>query len=148
MKKIYLALALFGFLTAAPVFGQSLLGDIEKQNQVFAGEKGAQLQDADPRILVAKVIKILLSITGTVIVLWTFYGGFLIFTSAGDSEKIDHAKSIITNGVIGLILVLASYGIAGFVYNLWANAQRSPSEPKFNFWVDQNQGFYAPDPTR
>lgn len=146
MKKILFIALLLSFCLVGSVSAQGLLSDIEAQNQVFAGEKGAQLQDADPRILVAKVIKVLLSVTGTVIVLWTFYGGFLIFTSAGDSEKVDHAKSIITNGVIGLVLVLSSYGIAGFVYNLWANAQKSPGEPKFNFWVDQNQGFYSSDP--
>lgn len=148
MKKIFFSVIVLGVLVFGTVHAQGLLSEIEAQNQVFAGESGAGLKDADPRIVVAQVIKVLLSITGTLIVVWTFYGGFLIFTSAGDSEKIDHAKSIITNGVIGLLLVLASYGIAGFVYNLWANAQKSPGEPQFNFWIDQNQQFYAPDPGR
>ncbi len=148
MKTLFFYLSLCGVLLFGTVNAQGLLSEIEAQNQVFAGEKGAGLKDADPRILVAQIIKVALSITGTLLVVWTFYGGYLIFTSAGDSDKVDHAKSIITNGAIGLIVVLSSYAIAGFVYNLWANAQKTPGEPQFNFWVDQNQQFYAPDPGR
>lgn len=143
MKKFLFLITLLGFSIAVPVHGQTLLDDINQQNQAFAGDKGAQLKDVDPRILTAQVIKTLLTVTGTLLVVWTFYGGFLIFTSAGDTDKIDHAKSIITNCVIGLVIVLSSYSIAGLVYRLWADAQKTPvvgqpNDNPFKFWVDKN----------
>lgn len=142
MKKIFFLLTL-GILVATPVFGQDLLSDLQKQNQAFAGERGAGLSDADPRIIVAQILKVLLSVTGVTLTVWTFYGGFLIFTSAGDSDKITQAKSIITNGVIGLMLILASYSIAWFVYGLWYKAL-NPMDSYLIFWKDEPAANFYP----
>lgn len=143
MKKIFLVAACLGFLVATPVFAQDLLNDLNKQNQAFSGQKGADLSDADPRIVVAQILKILLSITGITLTAWTFYGGFLIFTSAGDAEKITQAKSVITNGVIGLLFVLSSYSIAWFVYSMWYKAL-NPMDSYIMFWKDEPQPDFYP----
>ncbi len=134
MKKFLVTLAL-GLFIASPVYGQDLLSELNKQNQAFSGEKGANLSDADPRVVTAKVIKVLLSVTGITLTAWTFYGGFLIFSSAGDSEKIEHGKSVVTNGVIGLMLVLSAYSIAWFVYGMWYKAL-NPMDSYIIFWKD------------
>lgn len=144
MKNFFVALSIFGLLVATPVFGQDLLTDLNKQNQAFAGQKGANLSDADPRIVAAKIVKILLSVTGVALTAWTFYGGLLIFTAAGDSEKIDRAKSVISNGVIGLILVLSAYSITWFVYRLWYKAI-NPMDSYFIFWKDEPSPDFYPN---
>jgi len=43
------------------------------------------------------------------------YGGFLWMSSGGDTEKISKAKNTITNGIIGLVIVVLAYTIANFV---------------------------------
>lgn len=131
------------FLPFAFVSGASLTDDINKQNQVFAGEKGANLSNSDPRLVVAQAIKIVVSILGTLLTAWTVYGGFLILTSAGDDEKIATGKSVVTNGVIGLIIILSAYSIASFVFKLWTQpTTQMQQDPKpvidTNFYKDPN----------
>ena len=43
------------------------------------------------------------------------YAGFLWMNARGNEQQVEKAKSILTQAVIGLIIVLASYSIAGFV---------------------------------
>jgi hypothetical protein len=95
---------------------------------------------------VGQIIKVLLGITGTLFTCWVFYGGYLIFSSAGDSEKVEHAKSIIFNGVIGIILVLTSYSITLFVYRMWVKTDKPPYGPEVNIWVNPDTDFYNKDP--
>ena len=129
---VFAILCLVLFLTPISVVrGADLFSDINKQNQVFAGEKGANLSSSDPRLVVGQVITVLISVLGTLLTAWTVYGGFLILSSAGDDEKIDQGKGIIKNGVIGLIIILSAYAIANFVYKAWAQ----PATP-----IPQNQG--------
>lgn len=66
--------------------------------------------------IVGGFIKIALSFLGIVFFLLVLYAGFLWMTSMGSSEKVEQAKSIIEGAAIGLILVLASYAIATFVF--------------------------------
>lgn len=142
-KNIFFILmfAVSTWFLAVPVQAQDLLSDIEKQNQALAGEKGANLKDADPRLLVAQIIKVLLTVVGITFTAWTFYGGYIIFTSAGEAEKIERAKSIITNGAIGIVVVLASYSIATFFSNMWLKANEDPNEPSSSFWVEPDPDF-------
>lgn len=144
MKKIIFGIFLFVFgmlLFSNLVWAQDLAGDIQKQNQALAGPQGANLKDADPRLLTAQIIKVLLTTVGIVFTGWTFFGGYLIFTSAGNEEKIEHAKSIITNGVIGILVCLASYSIATFFSNMWLKANVDPNEPSSSSWKDPDPDF-------
>ncbi len=134
------------FLGYQPVFAQDLLADIQKQNQALAGEKGANLKEVDPRLLTAQIIKVFLTVVGTMFTAWTFFGGYLIFTSAGDSDKITRAKSIITTGAIGIMVVLSSYGIAKFFTVMWGKSQEDPYQEKADFYVKPDSDFYNKDP--
>ncbi|MDD5749252.1 MAG: IPT/TIG domain-containing protein [Patescibacteria group bacterium] len=66
---------------------------------------------------IALVINIFLGFLGTLAVLLLLYGGFLWMTSRGATDKIQRAKMLIISAVIGLVIILASYGIARFVLN-------------------------------
>ena len=52
---------------------------------------------------------------GILVTIFIMYGGFLYMTSAGNSEKTDKSKQIISRAVIGLAIVLSSYSIVFFV---------------------------------
>lgn len=78
------------------------------QNIVGLGEQ-------DPRITIAKVIRLLLGFLGIIAVTIILYAGFIWMTSGGNEEKISKAKSLLKNGAIGLLIILASFGIVAFI---------------------------------
>ena len=93
----------------APIFDE-----IAKQSgfAVIATE----LPNKDPREIVAKVIKIFLSLLGTIFLVLIIYGGYLWMTAQGEEEQVTKAKDLIRNAVIGLIIILAAYTITKFIF--------------------------------
>lgn len=75
------------------------------------------LTTQDPRVFVARVIKGFLGLLGIIAVILVLYGGYLYMTSAGNPERINLAKKVITNAGIGLAIILASYGIVTFIFS-------------------------------
>jgi amino acid transporter len=58
----------------------------------------------------------ILRISGSLALLAFVLGGVLFLVSAGSSERVNKAKSIIGSAAIGLIIVLTSYMIIGFIF--------------------------------
>jgi hypothetical protein len=73
------------------------------------------LGSGDIRTIVARIIYVALGLLGTIFLVLIIYAGFLWMTSGGDEEKVNRAKNLIKNGVIGLIIILCSYAITYFV---------------------------------
>lgn len=80
------------------------------------------LGNRDPREIAASVIRVVLGFLGIIAVLIILYAGFLWMTAAGNDDKIATAKSMMSAGVIGLIIILAAFGIATFVMNALVTA--------------------------
>ncbi len=124
-KKSFIFAFLFGLLlmpsfayaaTAPAPAVTSLKTKILKQQSALGGEKGAGLGEAkDPRIIVANIIKVALTIVGSIIVVLFIYGGYLIMTAAGAEDQVSKGKDTIKNAVIGLFIVLTAYSITTFV---------------------------------
>lgn len=135
-------------LSPGPAGAQSLTDEINKQSGAFAGTQGANLKNADPRLLMAQIIKIFLTLIGTLFLAYTTYGGFLVFTAAGDADRIEHAKKIIFYGSIGVLIVLTAYSIAWFIWQMWLDAQNQNPFGSFFEWGVQpdTSQFYIKDP--
>lgn len=73
------------------------------------------LPTQDPRIIVANLIRVFLSLLGMIALILILYGGFTYMTSAGDPEKVTKAKRILSNAIIGLAIIVASYAIVAFI---------------------------------
>ena len=71
--------------------------------------------DLQPRESLVGIINIALSFLGLIAVIIVIYGGFVWMTSGGNEEKINNAKKILKNGLIGLVIILLSWGIATWV---------------------------------
>lgn len=103
---------------ALPVIAQgSLQEDIQgglKDLGTGAGIASSVKDNSLPAI-VGKIINVFLSILGVLFVVLMVYGGYTWMTSFGNSQKVDKAKELIVDAVIGLIIILAAYAIAGFV---------------------------------
>ncbi|MBT4516732.1 MAG: hypothetical protein HOC78_02450 [Candidatus Komeilibacteria bacterium] len=78
-------------------------------------EAGVNLGTRDLKETIAGIVNIFLGFLGILATLIILYGGFIWMTSQGNTEKVDKAKQILINGVIGLTIVLSSYAIARFV---------------------------------
>lgn len=73
------------------------------------------LSSTDPRIIITRIINIVLLFLGVIAVGLIIYAGFVWMTSGGSEDKIDQAKKILRNAVIGLVIVLSAWGIATFI---------------------------------
>ena len=73
------------------------------------------LGTADIRTIVGRIIYVALGVLGTVLLVIIIYAGFLWMTAGGNEERVATAKKWITNAVIGLAIILASYAITYFI---------------------------------
>jgi len=112
------ALALVGSASAAPVNLEADLFNATNYDIQTKTGLGAE----DPRAIAANVINILLGFLGIIAVVLVLAGGFMWMTAAGNEDKVAQAKKVMSAGVIGLIIVLAAFGIAKFVVNALINA--------------------------
>ena len=62
------------------------------------------------------VIAGILAFIGVIFFALVLYAGMLWMTARGDTSKIDKAKDILEDAVIGVVLVSAAYAIANFVF--------------------------------
>ena len=116
-KDVFMAIVigLFAFLQA-------------KVNFVLAGDYGlnkaakkaglASTGKGDIIGVVGTIIDLVLGYLGLVFLVLTIYGGLIWMTAGGNPENVKKAKSLISNAVIGLFIIFASYGIAHLVFSL------------------------------
>lgn len=64
---------------------------------------------------IGQIISIILSLLGVIFLILIIYGGVSWMTAGGNEEKVGKAKELITEALIGLIIVLAAYAITYFV---------------------------------
>ena len=79
----------------------------------FAGKKVTEI--------IAGLIPYLFAAAGALLLLYLIYGGFSYITSAGDPKKTQVAKGIITNAIVGVLIVIFAYIIVqviALVFNI------------------------------
>lgn len=89
------------------------------------GYDTANVTDTSLSESIGKVIKVVLSFTGTIFFALTVYAGFLWMTASGNEEQVAKAKSILQMATIGLVISLSAYGITAFVLNSTVTAARN-----------------------
>lgn len=67
--------------------------------------------------LIGKIIKIAIPVAVVSAFILLSYGGYLMISSQGNPDKIQEARSIITNAIIGLLVVMLSLGILVIISN-------------------------------
>ncbi|MFA4941181.1 MAG: hypothetical protein WC582_01105 [Patescibacteria group bacterium] len=122
LKNVFAMMAIM--LVIAPAFALALPVQAQDDaNSLLWGDKQGAVSDAiglgdkDPREIAASVIKIALGFLGIIAVAIIILGGFKWMTAGGNEDKVEESKKLITAGIIGLIIILASWGIATFVIN-------------------------------
>lgn len=118
------------------------LGSSAQASYDFASESGLKKtgknlgyeteQNTDTFIesYIGQILTVIFSILGLIFFVLTIYAGFLWMTAQGNDSKISEAKKILTNAIIGLIIVFASYAISYFVFNaLTATTETATGTP-------------------
>jgi len=124
-EKIYknLLAAVIIMLIMAPAFAltlpaqainsaEDLWGNTEIMENV---QTEIGLGNRDPREIAASIINVALGFLGIVAVVIILLGGFKWMTAGGGEDKVAEAKKLIGAGIIGLVIILAAWGIAKFV---------------------------------
>ncbi len=136
MKKIFLFLVLsvftFSLFTvnlslaagnSTPSSGNQTQSSILKNvSDVTPSE--IKMNNLDLRDFIAKLIKSSLSFLGILFLILVLYGGFLWMTSGGDSEKAKKGSRLITQAVIGLIIITLSYAVTVMVFKIIQDASK------------------------
>ncbi|MDD5172897.1 MAG: Ig-like domain-containing protein [Patescibacteria group bacterium] len=100
------------FFISIPAKAQQLdLGNDELSN---FGQTVGYGQASLPQII-GRIVRIILSLLGIAAVIIMIIGGFIWITSGGSSEKVEKAKKIIVNGLIGLLIIVFAYALTSFV---------------------------------
>jgi hypothetical protein len=115
-------IAVFAFVV---VFTPDALAQIDPGLVEFGQE--TDLSTRDVRESVARIINIFLGLLGTIAVGIILWGGVMIMLSGGDEKKVKTGKDILTNGTIGLAIVLMSFGIVQFIFSRVRGGGGSPT---------------------
>lgn len=117
--KYFIATVAFYFISPLAVLGaerEDLLVNAGRRAG-FDVEGGASIS-----VIVGRIIYASLGLLGVIFLVLIVYAGYLYLTAGGEEQKVEEAKKYIKNGVIGLIIVLAAFGITRFVMGSLLNA--------------------------
>ncbi len=111
------ALFYFVFLYAPHgALAQQAGADVQQGLQIVQQPLG--LPSTDIRIIIARIIRAALGLTGIVMLGLVLYGGFLWMTAGGNEEKVGEAKKYLINSAIGLAIILSAFAIVSFIITL------------------------------
>ncbi|MBD3329879.1 hypothetical protein GF357_05290 [Candidatus Dojkabacteria bacterium] len=114
---------IFNLGITAPVrlLGQTNIGDtIEKRIDNLEEEDFSSppfSKDGEIKQLVTLIQQIAIPAGVTVLMVLFAYGGFMMITSQGDPEKLNEAKEILTNAVMGFIFIALASTILVIINN-------------------------------
>ncbi len=80
------------------------------------------LPEQDLTTLIGNLISVLISVLGIIFLILTLYAGFMWMTAGGDEGKVEKAKKLLINGIVGIILILAALAISNFVFDALSEA--------------------------
>ncbi|MBU2509263.1 MAG: MMCAP2_0565 family pilin-like conjugal transfer protein [Patescibacteria group bacterium] len=107
-------------------------GILPAQAQGLGGALKSGLEQATPAelkagqtelpVIVGNIISTVIGILGVVLLIYLILGGYKYMTARGDSKKVTEAIDTIRNAIIGLIIVVLAFAIAGFVIDALTSA--------------------------
>ncbi len=80
------------------------------------------------RAYVTPVVRTMCVLASLVCVAFLVNGGFHYMTSSGNPEKLDHAKRVIRNALIGLVIVLAAATLTSILAHAYAGSRGTISQ--------------------
>lgn len=75
-----------------------------------------------PELIAGRIVQIVLSLLGIAFLGFMIYAGIMWMTAQGNEQKVEKAKNMITESIVGIIIVAAAYAIAYFVIDYFSIA--------------------------
>lgn len=137
---LFLSLLLFAIiLPIIQVRAQGIVPEGKNSKGVDKKETGAY-ELSDFTVLMVNVANWILGISGSLALLAFIVGGLMFLTSAGNKERVEQAKKILSGAVIGLAIVFFSYVVINFIlstvfpeyktnFGTWNQVSTTPSRP-------------------
>ncbi len=91
----------------------SLLAQSFNIKDAFYGTDGKNpIQDVEsPYAFISLILPNIYIISGVLLLVYLVFGGFLMITSAGNPDEAAKGQKIITNAIMGFVIIFASYWI-------------------------------------
>ncbi len=127
MKKIFRFIfpVFFAFaLATAGLAQEGNYGLDTTANQIDAFKAQATSEQSGRDFLQSKagsIISLILSFIGIIFFALIIYAGLMWMLAQGNQQKVDKAKDLIINAVIGLIIIFSAYAITSFIGNQITN---------------------------
>jgi len=120
--KTYIAGAGIALMAPLQVLAVSPFDTAKNMVGNVGNAAGIQTTNGGLTDIVGKLINIFLGFLGVIFLVLMLYAGFLWMTAQGEEAKVKKAKDMITQAVIGLIIVVAAFAISNFVLASLVNA--------------------------
>ncbi len=120
-NKILKSISVFAVLLFAFIVVATPTNDVAALDYGVTYADNTDLGNADPRDMITNILAVVMTFLGLIATLIILLGGFKWMTAAGNEDKVDEAKKLLAAGIIGLVILLAAYGIANFVINAGIN---------------------------
>lgn len=108
-------------VSAQALTGDELFGGEGAKGTTFAQEIGLS-PGPSIQVMITRILRTIIGFVGVVVVVMIVYGGFLYMTAGGNTTRIDKAKKILTQSIIGLVIVLSSFAIVQFILSKLVDA--------------------------
>jgi len=89
-------------------------------------EKTGLSNSLEPESYVGTVLILLFSFLGIIFFILTIYAGIQWMTAQGDAAQVTKAKETLIRATVGLIIVIAAYGITFFIMNIFYKTNVPP----------------------
>jgi cysteine-rich repeat protein len=110
---VIIGIVVLGLAFVEPALAQDdLIDPVEFQE---FGEAAGYETTQDIRVIIARIIRYVLTFLGVVLLGYLIYGGFLFMTAGGEADKVTKAKRTIINAIVGMAIILMSWAIATFI---------------------------------
>lgn len=119
MKKLIknLAALCLSLSILLPILVQAETFDFIRDTGLASTSKSAGFtqEKKNPENIVQPIITAILSLIGVLFLGLAIFGGIKWMTAKGNEKQVNEAQNIITNAIIGLVVVAAAYAITYFV---------------------------------
>lgn len=117
ISTITLSFLLFSFFIS-PVEAQNLQDAFPKAQKIAAASSyRTEMMIIDG--IAGNIIAVIFSLLGVIFIILTIYGGFLYMNARGNEEQTKKAIAMITQALIGLVIILAAYAFTFFIFKFF-----------------------------
>ena len=118
MKHVIITLALFAMLVAIvpqTSFAQTPTPSEAAVSALATAELDNPLKTDDIRVIIGRIIKAILGVSGGLALLMFIWGGLIWMTSQGEKAKIEKGQKTLAWAVIGLAILFVAYAAVNWV---------------------------------